>query len=117
MSTLKQVIAVRTDLRMGRGKIAAQVAHASVAATELARVSYTEWWYGWWDTQEKVVVKVAGYAGLEQIRQEAARANLPHRMIHDAGRTQIAPGTATCVAIGPAPEHIIDRITGKLSLL
>lgn len=117
MSLLKQVIAVRTDLRMGRGKIAAQVAHASVTAAEIARVSYTEWWNEWWNTQEKVVVKVGRYADLEQIRQEAARSNLPHRMIHDAGHTQVAPGTATCVAVGPAPEHMVDRITGTLSLL
>lgn len=117
MSAIKQVIAVRTDLKMGRGKIAAQVAHASVTASELARVSYAEWWDTWWDTQEKVVVKVAGYADLEQIRQQAARANLPYRMIYDAGHTQVAPGTATCVAVGPAPEHMIDPITGTLSLL
>ena len=117
MSDIKQVIAVRTDIKMGRGKTAAQVGHACVLAAEAARVSRHDWWSEWWNTQEKVVVKVPGYDELERIRQEAARAGLPYYLVRDAGHTQLAPGTATCVSVGPAPEHMIDRITGELSLL
>ncbi len=117
MDTIKQVIAVRTDLKMGRGKIAAQVGHACVTAAEAARASHRDWWDAWWDFQEKVVVRVSGYDDLEDIRREAARAGLPYYMVRDAGRTQLAPGTATCVSVGPAPERMVDRITGDLSLL
>lgn len=117
MGEIKQVVAVRTDLKMGKGKIAAQVSHACVMAAEIARVSYTEWWSRWWDHQEKVIVKVHGYADIDLIRQEAARLGLPYRVVVDAGHTQVDPGTTTCISIGPAPEHLIDRITGQLPLL
>lgn len=114
---IKQVIAVRTDIKMGRGKTAAQVGHACVMAAEAARVSQHAWWREWWASQEKVVVRVPGYGHLEDIRREAARAGLPYYMVRDAGHTQLEPGTATCVSVGPAPEHLVDRITGGLSLL
>ena len=114
---IKQVIAVRTDLRMGKGKIAAQVGHACVMAAESSRVSYPDWYRAWWSGQEKVVVKVSGYSELERIRRESAIMKLPHQMVLDAGHTQLSPGTATCVSVGPAPEHMIDRITGGLPLL
>lgn len=117
MSDVKQVIAVRTDLGMGKGKIAAQVGHACVMAAEAARISKPDWYRAWWDTQEKVVVKVSGYASLEEIRQEAAQLGLPFKLVCDAGHTQVAPGTSTCISVGPAPEHLVDRITGDLPLL
>ncbi len=117
MGNIKQVIAVRTDLRMGKGKIAAQVGHACVVATERARVSYRDWYDMWWHGQEKVVLRVSDGASLERIRQEAAHTGLPYHLVVDAGHTQITPGTTTCVAVGPAPEHLIDGITGELSLL
>lgn len=114
---IKQVIAVRTDLKMGKGKIAAQVGHACVMASETARVSYNDWWSQWWQGQEKVVLKVPSYGDLEQIRCEAARMKLPYCVVSDAGHTQLSPGTVTCVSVGPAPERMIDSITGDLSLL
>ena len=114
---IKQVIAVRTDLKMGKGKIAAQVGHACVLASEMARVSYHDWWEAWWGGQEKVVLKVSSYGDLEHIRREAARLKLPYYMVTDAGHTQLSPGTVTCVSVGPAPERIIDSITGDLPLL
>lgn len=117
MGPIKQVIAVRTDLRMGRGKIAAQVGHACVIAAEMARVSRPEWYEEWWGGQEKVVVKVSGYGDLERIRREAAEAGLPFYLVADAGHTQVAAGTATCISVGPAPEFLVDRITGDLPLL
>ena len=117
MSCIKQVIAVRTDLGMGKGKIAAQVGHACVMAAETARVSKPDWYGEWWGTQEKVVVRVPGPAHLERIRREAAQMGLPFQLVCDAGHTQVAPGTATCISVGPAPEHLVDRITGDLHLL
>jgi len=114
---IKQVIVVRTDLDMGKGKIAAQVGHAGVMGAEHVRKSNPEWFSTWWDGQEKVVLKVVNLKELEEIKQSAIEFDLPWSEITDAGHTQIAPGTTTCISIGPAPEEKIDKITGDLKLL
>lgn len=110
------VLVVRTDLGMGRGKIAAQVAHAAVAATltQLGEPGLARWLE---EGQPKVVLRVVTGDGLEEIARQAAAAGLAVQLVHDAGRTQLAPGTATCCAIGPADEAAIDAVTGELSLL
>ncbi|MFH1055146.1 MAG: peptidyl-tRNA hydrolase Pth2 [Candidatus Altiarchaeota archaeon] len=109
----KQVIVVRVDLEMGKGKIAAQASHAAVAAADKSQ--YKRDWYG--SGQKKTVVKVSGEKELLKILQEAREAGLPTALIEDAGHTQLEPGTKTCVGIGPAPEAELDKITGKLKLL
>ncbi len=114
---IKQVIVVRTDLDMGKGKIAAQVGHACVLGAEHVRKSHPEWWSEWWSGQEKVVVKVSGLKELQEIRRHVIDLNLPWSEVSDAGHTQLAPGTTTCISIGPAPENLIDKITGDLKLL
>ena len=114
---IKQVIVVRTDLDMGKGKIAAQVGHAFVMGAEHVRKSNPEWFSIWWNGQEKVVLKVVNLKELEEIKQSAIEFDLPWSEITDAGHTQIAPGTTTCISIGPAPEEKIDKITGDLKLL
>lgn len=114
--TVKLVLLVRTDLGMGRGKIAAQVAHAAVAAA-LAALSRDDF-AAWLDQgQPKVVLKVASAEQLQEIARQAGAVALPVELIIDAGRTQLAPGTATCCAIGPAEASRIDAITSELSLL
>ena len=117
MGDIKQVIAVRTDLGMGKGKIAAQVGHACVLGAEHVRKSHPEWFQIWWTGQEKVVVKVSGLKELEKIRDGAIEIAIPWSEVTDAGHTQIAPGTTTCISLGPAPEDLIDKITGDLKLL
>ena len=114
---IKQVIVVRTDLDMGKGKIAAQVGHACVLGAEHVRKSNLEWFSEWWKGQEKVVLKVANLKELEQIKKNAIEYDMPWSEVTDAGHTQIAPGTITCISIGPAPEEKIDKITGDLKLL
>jgi len=99
--TLKQVIVIRTDLKMGRGKIAAQSAHASVAALEKVT---------------KIVVKVSGKKELLDLFMEAKR-KFPAALIKDAGLTQIKSGEATCLAIGPAEEIDLNLLTKHLKLL
>lgn len=114
----KQVIAVRTDLRMGKGKLAAQVAHAAVSAAEEARKKHPEWWHEWFEEGEcKVTVKAESLDQLLELKREASQTKLPHSLIADRGLTQLPQGTVTCLAIGPAPSAQIDRITGKLPLL
>jgi len=114
---IKQVIVVRTDLDMGKGKIAAQVGHACVLGAEHVRKSNPEWFSVWWTGQEKIVLKVANLKELEQVKQDAIEFDLPWSEVTDAGHTQITPGTTTCISIGPAPEEKIDKITGDLKLL
>lgn len=112
----KLTLIVRSDLGMGRGKIAAQVAHAAVTAAlaNLGTPTFTTWLR---DGQPKVVLRAGSEAELHAIAAQAADAGLPVQVIHDAGRTQVAEGTPTCCAIGPAPDTAIDAITGQLSLL
>jgi len=114
---IKQVIVVRTDLDMGKGKIAAQVGHACVLGAEHVRKSNPEWFSEWWEGQEKIVLKVANLKELEQVKQDAIEFDVPWSEVTDAGHTQIASGTTTCISIGPAPEEKIDKITGDLKLL
>jgi peptidyl-tRNA hydrolase, PTH2 family len=112
----KLVLVVRTDLGMGRGKIAAQVAHAAVTAALAARGGgdFAAWLR---DGQPKVVVQVTSGEQLQEIARQARAAGLPVELVHDAGRTQLAPGTLTCCAVGPAEASRIDAVTAGLSLL
>jgi len=117
MTGIKQVIVVRADLDMGKGKIAAQVGHACVLGAEYVRKSKPEWFSEWWKGQEKIVLKVSNLKELEQVKQGAIEIGVPWSEVTDAGHTQIAPGTVTCISLGPAPEEKIDKITGDLKLM
>src|SRR5215469_12041956 len=112
----KVVLVVRADLGMGRGKIAAQAAHAAVAAT-LANLNSQNLRAWLEDGQPKVVLRADSQDQLLAIAEEAAAAGLSVQVIRDAGRTQVEAGTSTCCAIGPAPEDTVDAITGELTLL
>lgn len=115
MSEYKQVIIVRQDLKLPKGKLAAQVGHACVDAFTKADNSIRASWKGM--GQKKVVLKVPDEKTLRKIFIEAQNAGLPVSLITDAGRTCIAPGTTTCLGIGPAEEEDIDSITGELGML
>jgi len=112
---MKQAIVVRSDLKMGKGKIAAQASHASIAAFLKATEIKRELWLGM--GMAKVVLKVSSEEELNKIYAAAKRAKLPAELIADRGLTQLEPGTATAVGIGPADDADIDKITGKLKLL
>ena len=113
---VKLVVVVRTDLGMGRGKIAAQVAHAAVAAT-LASLGTTDFAAWLAEGQPKVVLKVGTAGQLEDVVRRARASGLPVEVISDAGRTQVTPGTLTCCALGPAETQRIDAVTAGLALL
>jgi len=114
----KQVIVVRADLKMSIGKTAAQVGHAAVTASEKARKERKNWWVGWMDEgQCKIVVKVESEEELRQLKEEAEKLGIPTALIQDRGLTEVAPGTTTCLGLGPAPSDLIDRVTGRLPLL
>jgi PTH2 family peptidyl-tRNA hydrolase len=114
----KLVIAVRRDLNMGKGKIAVQVGHATISAAEEAKRRHPDWWRRWFEEgQCKIAVKVNREGDLIELNKEAQELGLPSAIIRDSGLTQISPGTATCVGIGPAPTELVDKITGNLPLL
>ncbi len=114
---MKQAIIVRKDLKMSAGKISAQVAHAAIEAYDkaLAKDSAA---VGEWKMQgmPKIVLKAASEKELLEIF-EAAKKRVPAALIKDAGKTQIEPGSITCIALGPAQESEIDRHTKHLKLL
>ncbi|RMF54409.1 peptidyl-tRNA hydrolase [Candidatus Woesearchaeota archaeon] len=111
----KQVILVRQDLKMPKGKLAAQVAHASVEAVEKScEDNIKKWKRG---GAKKVVLKVADLKELKKYQNLAKKAKLANALIRDAGRTFLIPGTVTCLAIGPDEEEKIDSVTGQLSML
>jgi PTH2 family peptidyl-tRNA hydrolase len=114
----KQVLVFRTDLRMSKGKIAAQAGHAAVSAAQDAYQRHKKWWEGWiFEGQKKVAVKVEGEKELGELEQVADDLGLPHALIVDKGLTEVPEGTITCLGIGPAPSRMIDRLTGNLKLL
>lgn len=112
---MKQAIVARTDLAMGTGKLAAQVAHASLNAYEHTDADVRREWRN--TGQTKVVLGVDGESAVLDIADDARRAGLPVAVVRDAGRTQVEAGTVTAVGIGPGDASTIDGVTGDLALL
>ena len=114
----KQVIVFRSDLKLSKGKIAAQAGHAAVSAAEEAHKRHRVWWEAWlFEGQRKIAVKVKSEKQLLELERQAKELALPNALIVDRGLTEIPPDTVTCLGIGPAPAELIDRLTGKLPLL
>ena len=112
---MKQAIVLNASLKMGKGKSAAQAAHASIDSFEKTPVSARDQWLN--EGMEKIVLKVSSDNELLELFDKAKRRKLPCALIRDAGRTQIPAGSVTALAIGPAEEDEIDSITGNLKLL
>lgn len=111
----KQIIVIRSDLKMSRGKTAAQAAHASVSALEKAKKDILAAWKK--EGQKKVVLKVKNLAELMDIKKKCDKAKIPNALVADAGLTEVETGSITALGIGPEKEEKIDRITGHLPLL
>lgn len=106
---------MRKDLKWGKGKLAAHVAHAAVASVLSAEKNIVEAWQK--SGSKKVVLKVKNLDEMEKIFSAAREKKFPTALISDAGLTQLPKGTVTALAIGPAKEKDVDKITGKLKLL
>ncbi|KAL2765328.1 peptidyl-tRNA hydrolase 2, mitochondrial isoform b precursor [Daubentonia madagascariensis] len=113
----KMILVVRTDLKMGKGKVAAQCSHAAVSAYKQIQRRNPEVLKQWeYCGQPKVVVKAPDEETLVELLTHAKMLGLTVSLIQDAGRTQIAPGSRTVLGIGPGPADLIDKVTGHLKL-
>eukprot|EP01025_Chloroclados_australasicus_P031771 TRINITY_DN3215_c0_g1_i1.p2 TRINITY_DN3215_c0_g1~~TRINITY_DN3215_c0_g1_i1.p2 ORF type:complete len:213 (+),score=22.12 TRINITY_DN3215_c0_g1_i1:168-806(+) len=116
----KMVLCVNESLKMGKGKIAAQCAHAAVGVLQefQGNQKYLPLFRQWESKgQAKIALKVPSDAELVEIQSKARKLGFPNYLVRDAGRTQIAAGSKTVLALGPAPRSKIDEITGHLKLL
>jgi len=126
MST-KQVIVIRKDLNMRKGKMVAQGAHASMAVLTKYLTKNDRGWWAFYPTTEmeewlamsftKICVSVNSEQELLEIYNNALKVGLPCSVIRDNGKTEFKEPTYTAVAIGPADSSMIDAITGSLTLL
>ncbi len=115
---IKQVIIVRADLDMGKGKLGAQIAHASILSFLEAQKTDKEVSNGWLNSgQKKIVLKVDDEEALRKLFAAFKYKKVPCALVEDAGLTQLPPGTTTTLGIGPWRSEEIDQFTGKLKLL
>ena len=124
---IKQVILIRADLNMRKGKMVAQGAHASLMVFmsvdvfgiyhhPISDYGTTEDWIRSGGT--KICLKADNEEHLLSLFAAAKKANLPCSLVIDEGRTEFkGVPTPTAVAIGPADSEEIDKITGGLELL
>lgn len=112
---MKQVLVINAELKLPKGKLAAQAAHAAVGAFLEAGEDAQQAWLD--EGMPKVVVSAASAEDLLRLEEAAAEAGLPACLIEDAGRTVVPEGTITCLGLGPAEDACIDRLTGSLKLL
>jgi len=111
----KQVIVMRKDLKMGKGKMIAQAAHASLGSAYQSDDGLVEKWME--EGSKKIVLKVENERELKMLAGDAKKLKIPCFLVKDAGLTQLKSGTVTALGMGPAKEKDIDKVTGKLKLL
>jgi PTH2 family peptidyl-tRNA hydrolase len=114
----KMVIVARNDLKLSPGKLAAQVAHAAVNCALSTKKNNSKWFIKWQtEGAKKVVAKVYSVDDFFILKEKAEQLKISTSLIEDAGHTEIPPGTKTVLGIGPAPNNIIDQVTGNLKIL
>lgn len=102
------------------GKIAAQCSHATLACYKtLRKADPAHPIVKRWEHlgQAKVALKVDSEEDMLLLQAQAVSLGICAQVIHDAGRTQIASGSATVLGVGPAPKSKVDEVTGHLRLL
>lgn len=112
---MKQVMVVRNDLKMGKGKIAAQCCHGSLGAYKKTNPEKIRKWED--EAYAKVVCKVNSLEELLELKKQAIINKVSYYLVVDAGRTQVPTSTTTVLALGPDEDEILDKITGDLKLL
>ena len=112
---MKQVILVRIDLKMPKGKLSAQTAHASVEATLKSSKSLIDKWKD--KGMKKIILKVNNKEELLSYKRKADKLNLTNALIKDAGKTFFSRPTITCLGIGPDENDKVDKLTKSLKIL
>jgi len=112
---MKQVILVRQDLKMPKGKLAAQVAHASVESVLKSDKDKVNEWKE--EGMKKVILKVSNKIELIKYKKLAEKNKLTVSLINDSGRTFFKKPTITCLGIGPDNDEALDRVTVELKML
>jgi PTH2 family peptidyl-tRNA hydrolase len=114
---MKQVIVIRKDLKMRRGKEITQGSHASMSFLlkgQSNEEDIIEWLNG---GQTKICLVVNSEEELLELDRVATESGLISNIITDAGRTEFnGVPTKTCLAIGPNKIEDINAITGQLKL-
>ena len=114
----KMVVVLRGELGLTAGKAAVQVAHAAVMLFDRAQrhpsKEFTEWLK---EGQRKIALVVPTLSDLEELERRARARGIPTVWVEDAGFTEVAPGTRTCLGLGPSPTGELDALTGDLDLL
>ncbi|KAI4161754.1 MAG: hypothetical protein LQ342_004586 [Letrouitia transgressa] len=116
----KLVLVVRSDLGMGKGKIAAQCSHATLNCyCALSSSAVKPPFLKRWDRQGQatIVTQVPSEEEMLLLQAKAISLGLCAQVVRDAGRTQIASGSATVLGVGPGPKMMVDEVTGGLRLL
>ena len=113
---LKMVIVVNSSIKMGCGKMAAQVAHAAVECSFIAHRLNEKMFNKWMKEGQKKVVLKASQEEIIEIEKKARKIGIIVATIKDAGLTQLEPGTLTAMAMGPDEEEKLDELTGHLPL-
>lgn len=113
---MKQVIVIRKDLNMRKGKMIAQGCHASIDAFLKATKNVIEEWDK--TGHKKICVGCDSEDELVALFEAARKLSLPCSLIIDSGLTEFnGMPTKTAVAIGPGNDEDINKITGELKLL
>ncbi|MCS7123701.1 MAG: peptidyl-tRNA hydrolase Pth2 [Candidatus Aenigmarchaeota archaeon] len=115
MQKFKQVIIVRKDLKMSKGKLAVQCCHACIGALRQVEKEIIEKWER--EGAKKIILKVKNLEELKEIEKKLKKNKIKYFLVIDAGKTQLEKETITCIGIGPIEEKKIDKITGRLKLL
>lgn len=117
LEDFKMILVVRNDLKMGKGKIAAQCSHATLGLYKKVLYRAPKALNRWeMSAQPKVVVKIESEEDMLALQERAKSLKLPTHITIDAGRTQIAPNSRTVMAI-LGPVEVVDEVTGGLKLL
>ncbi len=103
------VIFMRTDLNMGRGKIAVQAGHAVALTMFRTDAEISELWLV--NNQVKIVLAVNTLEELLLVEETAIRNKLPCQIVQDAGRTEVDSGTITCLAVGIESRRRLLKLT------
>ena len=114
----KMVVLVNMELKMGKGKIAAQVGHAVLGCYQQALTTAPSA-VRWWERlgQAKIALQCPTQIEMHAVKAAAEARGFPTCLVRDAGHTQVASGSRTCLAIGPAPDASFRDLTGHFKLL